>query len=155
MVLIAFDRHVGGRGTQPVKVRRLTDQEGQKLQRIVRRGTTSTVRGHNAHELFYAADGVLVTSVRQISSPHGPELFGQDPAALDDHLGALRALAAVSFGCAPAAVATSTMKDALPITATTSTGRRHSPVRRPPPGESALPCSKRCLRRRPARLRVI
>ncbi|MET7463162.1 hypothetical protein [Nonomuraea sp. NPDC005501] len=49
---------------------------------------------NNAHELFYAADGVLVTSVRQISSPHGPELFGQDPAALDDHLGALRALAA-------------------------------------------------------------
>ncbi|GAA3441326.1 hypothetical protein Pve01_07160 [Planomonospora venezuelensis] len=29
--------------TRPVKVRTLTDREGRKLQRIVRRGTTSTV----------------------------------------------------------------------------------------------------------------
>ncbi|WP_433445042.1 hypothetical protein [Nonomuraea sp. CA-141351] len=49
---------------------------------------------NNAHELFYAADGVLVTSVAQISSPYGPECFGQDPAALDGYLGALRALGA-------------------------------------------------------------
>ncbi|MEU1393599.1 MULTISPECIES: hypothetical protein [unclassified Nonomuraea] len=49
---------------------------------------------NNAHELFYAADGVLVTSVSQISSPGGPECFGQDPTALDDYLEALRALGA-------------------------------------------------------------
>ncbi|MFJ7587564.1 hypothetical protein ACIQZO_09240 [Streptomyces sp. NPDC097617] len=29
---------------EPVKVRRLTDQEGQQLQRIVRRGSTNSVR---------------------------------------------------------------------------------------------------------------
>ncbi|MFI6317766.1 hypothetical protein ACIBG8_09630 [Nonomuraea sp. NPDC050556] len=34
--------------TQPVKVRRLTDEEGQKLQRIVRRGTKRTVRYRRA-----------------------------------------------------------------------------------------------------------
>ncbi|MGV9303483.1 hypothetical protein ACWDLG_08945 [Nonomuraea sp. NPDC003727] len=49
---------------------------------------------NNAHELFYAADGVLVTSVNMHSFPHSLECFGQDPAALDDHLGALRALGA-------------------------------------------------------------
>ncbi|NUW35054.1 hypothetical protein HTZ77_27020 [Nonomuraea sp. SMC257] len=49
---------------------------------------------NNTHDLFYAADGALVTSVQQVSSPGGPECFGPDPAALDDHLGALRALGA-------------------------------------------------------------
>ncbi|GAA2265245.1 hypothetical protein GCM10010149_01620 [Nonomuraea roseoviolacea subsp. roseoviolacea] len=49
---------------------------------------------NNAHELFYAADGVLVTSVNMHSFPHSLECFGQDPAALDGHLGALRALGA-------------------------------------------------------------
>ncbi|WP_433259152.1 hypothetical protein ACQPYK_00065 [Streptosporangium sp. CA-135522] len=34
----------GGMVAEPVRVRRLTDQEGQQLQRIVRRGSTSTVR---------------------------------------------------------------------------------------------------------------
>lgn len=33
---------------EPVKVRRLTDQEGQRLQKIVRRGSTSTVRYRRA-----------------------------------------------------------------------------------------------------------
>ncbi|GAA3025858.1 hypothetical protein GCM10017559_59520 [Streptosporangium longisporum] len=36
--------------TRPVKVRRLTDQEGQKLQRIVRRGTAGTARYRRAIE---------------------------------------------------------------------------------------------------------
>ncbi|MEV1178541.1 hypothetical protein [Nonomuraea sp. NPDC049784] len=49
---------------------------------------------NNAHELFYAADGVLVTSVNMSSFPHSLECFGQDPAALDDYLGAWRALGA-------------------------------------------------------------
>ncbi|MER5445682.1 hypothetical protein ABT052_20785 [Streptomyces sp. NPDC002766] len=33
---------------EPVRVRRLTDQEGQKLQQIVRRGSTSSVRYRRA-----------------------------------------------------------------------------------------------------------
>lgn len=49
---------------------------------------------NNAHELFYAADGVLVTSVNMSSFPHSLECFGPAPAALDDYLGALRALGA-------------------------------------------------------------
>jgi hypothetical protein len=34
----------GGVVAEPVRVRRLTDQEGRKLQQIVRRGSTSSVR---------------------------------------------------------------------------------------------------------------
>ncbi|WP_329244623.1 hypothetical protein [Streptomyces canus] len=33
---------------EPVRVRRPTDQEGQKVQQIVRRGSTSTVRYRRA-----------------------------------------------------------------------------------------------------------
>lgn len=36
----------------PVRVRRLTDQEGQKLQQIVRRGSTSSVRYRRAMMLL-------------------------------------------------------------------------------------------------------
>lgn len=60
MVLITFDQRSGGRVTQLVKVRRLTDQEGQKLQRIVRRGTMSTVRYRRAMILLASAGGNTV-----------------------------------------------------------------------------------------------
>ncbi len=43
--------------TEPVKVRRLTDQEGQQLQRIVRRGSTNTVRYRRAMMLLASAGG--------------------------------------------------------------------------------------------------
>lgn len=49
--------------TQPVRVRRLTDQEGQKLQRIVRRGTTSTVR---AMMLLASAGGNTVPVIARL-----------------------------------------------------------------------------------------
>ncbi|MFF2519824.1 hypothetical protein [Streptomyces sp. NPDC058086] len=42
---------------EPVRVRRLTDQEGQKLQQIVRRGSTSSVRYRRAMMLLASADG--------------------------------------------------------------------------------------------------
>jgi transposase len=41
----------------PVRVRRLTDQEGQNLQRIVRRGSTSSVRFRRAMMLLASAGG--------------------------------------------------------------------------------------------------
>lgn len=41
-------------GVEPVRVRRLTDQEGQKLQQIVRRGSTSSVRYRRAMMLASA-----------------------------------------------------------------------------------------------------
>jgi hypothetical protein len=39
----------------PVGVRRLTDQEGQRLQQIVRRGSTSSVRYRRAMMLLASA----------------------------------------------------------------------------------------------------
>lgn len=47
----------GGVVAEPVKVRRLTDQEGQKLQQIVRRGSTSSVRYRRAMMLLASAGG--------------------------------------------------------------------------------------------------
>ncbi|TMR10305.1 IS630 family transposase [Nonomuraea turkmeniaca] len=66
MVLITFDRRSGGPVTQPVKVRRLTDQEGQKLQRIVRRGTMSTVRYRRAMILLASAGGNTVPVIARL-----------------------------------------------------------------------------------------
>ncbi|WP_308380001.1 IS630 family transposase [Streptomyces sp. ISL-43] len=51
---------------QPVKVRRLTDQEGQKLQRIVRRGSTSTVRYRRAMMLLASAGGNNVPVIARL-----------------------------------------------------------------------------------------
>lgn len=42
---------------QLVKVRTLTEQEGQKLQRVVRRGSTSTVRFRGTMMLLASAGG--------------------------------------------------------------------------------------------------
>lgn len=51
---------------QPVKVRRLTDQEGQKLQRIVRRGSTGTVRYRRAMMLPASAGGNSVPVIARL-----------------------------------------------------------------------------------------
>lgn len=42
---------------EPVRVRRLTDHEGQKLQQIVRRGGTSSVRYRRAMMLLASVGG--------------------------------------------------------------------------------------------------
>jgi hypothetical protein len=52
----------------PVRVRRLTEQEGQKLQRIVRRGGTSTVRFRRAMMLLASAGG---NNAARASVPRG------------------------------------------------------------------------------------
>ncbi|MDQ0772963.1 transposase [Streptomyces aurantiacus] len=49
----------------PVRVRRLTDQEGQKLQQIVRRGSTSTVR-YRRGMLLASAGGNRVPVIAQL-----------------------------------------------------------------------------------------
>ncbi len=51
---------------QPVRVRRLTEQEGQKLQRIVRRGSTSTVRFRRAMMLLASAGGNSVPVIARL-----------------------------------------------------------------------------------------
>jgi hypothetical protein len=61
-----FDQRSEGQVTQPVRVRRLTNQEGQKLQRIVRRGTTSTVRHRRAMILLASAGGSTVPVIARL-----------------------------------------------------------------------------------------
>ncbi|GAA4687177.1 hypothetical protein GCM10023324_47310 [Streptomyces youssoufiensis] len=51
---------------EPVRVRRLTDQEGQKPQRIGRRGSTSSVRYRRAMMLLASAGGNRVPVVAQL-----------------------------------------------------------------------------------------
>ncbi|WP_457031065.1 IS630 family transposase [Kitasatospora sp. P5_F3] len=51
---------------EPVRVRRLTDQEGQQLQRIVRRGSTSSVRYRRAMMVLASAGGNRVPVIAQL-----------------------------------------------------------------------------------------
>ncbi|WP_310729548.1 IS630 family transposase [Streptomyces sp. N2A] len=51
---------------EPVGVRTLTDQEGQKLQQIVRRGSTSSVRYRRAMMLLASAGGNRVPVIAQL-----------------------------------------------------------------------------------------
>ncbi|MCT9935419.1 IS630 family transposase [Planotetraspora sp. A-T 1434] len=51
---------------EPVRVRRLTDQEGQKLQQIVRRGSTSSVRYRRAMMLLASAGGNTVPVIARL-----------------------------------------------------------------------------------------
>ncbi len=53
---------------ESVRVRRLTDQEGQKLQQIVRRGSASSVRYRRAMMLLAAAGGNRVPVIAQLGS---------------------------------------------------------------------------------------
>ncbi|MBD3005495.1 IS630 family transposase [Streptomyces sp. 5-10] len=56
----------GGVVAEPVRVRRLTGQEGQKLQQIVRRGSTSSVRYRRAMMLLASAGGNRVPVIAQL-----------------------------------------------------------------------------------------
>jgi hypothetical protein len=56
----------GGVMAEPVRVRRLTDPEGQRLQRIVRRGSTSSVRYRRAMMLLASAGGNRVPVIAQL-----------------------------------------------------------------------------------------
>ena len=51
---------------EPVRVRRLTDQEGQKLQQIVRGGSTSSVRYRRAMMLLASVGGNRVPVIAQL-----------------------------------------------------------------------------------------
>lgn len=54
---------------EPVRVRRLSEQEGQTLQRIVRRGNTSTVRFRRAMMLLASAGGNSVPVIARLVQP--------------------------------------------------------------------------------------
>ena len=51
---------------EPVRVRGLTDQEGQRLQQIVRRGSISSVRCRRAMMLLASAGGNRVPVIAQL-----------------------------------------------------------------------------------------
>ncbi|MEV6740086.1 IS630 family transposase [Streptomyces sp. NPDC051104] len=51
---------------EPVRVRRLTDQEGQKLQQIVRRGSNNSVRYRRAMRLLASAGGNRVPVIAKL-----------------------------------------------------------------------------------------
>jgi transposase len=52
--------------TEPLRVRRLTDQEGQRLQRIVRRGSTNSVRYRRAMMILASAGGNRVPVIAKL-----------------------------------------------------------------------------------------
>lgn len=62
----SVDPTIGGVVAEPVRVRRLTDQEGQKLQQIVRRGSTSSVRFRRAMMMLASAGGNRVPVIAQL-----------------------------------------------------------------------------------------
>ena len=51
---------------EPVRARRLTDQEGQRLQQIVRRGKHGTVRMRRAMIIMASASGTLVPAIARL-----------------------------------------------------------------------------------------
>jgi transposase len=64
--VVTFDPTAGGVVAEPVRVRRLTDQEGQKLRQIVRRGSVSSVRYRRAMMLLASAGGNRVPVIAQL-----------------------------------------------------------------------------------------
>ena len=51
---------------EPVRARRLTDQEGQRLQQIVRRGKHESVRVRRAVIIMASASGTLVPAIARL-----------------------------------------------------------------------------------------
>ncbi|KOY53444.1 transposase [Streptomyces sp. XY332] len=63
---VTSDPTAGDAVAEPVRVRRLTDQQGQKLQQIVRRGSTNSVRYRRAMMLLASAGGNRVPVIAQL-----------------------------------------------------------------------------------------
>jgi hypothetical protein len=53
---------------EPVRARRLTDQEGQRLQQIVRRGKHGSVRARRAMIIVASASGTLVPAIARLAA---------------------------------------------------------------------------------------
>ncbi|GAA2685591.1 hypothetical protein GCM10009864_68840 [Streptomyces lunalinharesii] len=68
------DPSAGGAVAEPVRVRRLTDQEGQKLQQTVRRGSTNSVRYRRAMMLA-TAGGNRVPVIAHTPAPAAKRAF--------------------------------------------------------------------------------
>ncbi|MFJ9552159.1 IS630 family transposase [Streptomyces erythrochromogenes] len=55
---------------EPVRARRLTDEEGQRLQRIIRRGRHESVRVRRALIVMASASGTPVTAIARLVAAH-------------------------------------------------------------------------------------
>ncbi len=55
---------------EPVRARRLTDQEGQRLQQIVRRGRHESVRVRRALIIMASASGTTATAIARLVAAH-------------------------------------------------------------------------------------
>lgn len=66
LVGIEFSNQHGEARWRPVRVRRLTEQEGQKLQHIVRRGNTSSVWFRRAMMLLASSGGSTVPVIARM-----------------------------------------------------------------------------------------
>src|SRR6266516_138068 len=64
--LVLAGRVVGGAMAEPVRARRLTDQEGQRLQQIVRRGKHGSVRVRRAMMVMASASGTPVSAIARL-----------------------------------------------------------------------------------------
>ncbi len=51
---------------EPVRARRLTDEEGRRLQQIVRRGKHESVRVRRAMIIMASASGTLVSAIARL-----------------------------------------------------------------------------------------
>ena len=67
--VIAVEGEVGGLA-EPVRARRLTDQEGRKLQQIVRRGRHESVRVRRALIIMASASGTTVPAIARLVAAH-------------------------------------------------------------------------------------
>ena len=79
---------------EPVRARRLTDQEGSRLQQIVRRGKHGSVRVRRAMIIMASASGTPVPAIARLVAADEDtvrdviHLFNEKGlAALDPHLG--------------------------------------------------------------------
>ena len=71
---------------EPVRARRLTDQEGQRLQQIVRRGKHGSVRVRRAMIIMPSASGTLVRDALDLPGRVAEQLMskvGQGPRGRD------------------------------------------------------------------------
>jgi winged helix-turn helix protein len=59
-------RVLGGVMAEPVRARRLTDQEGSRLQQIVRRGKHGSVRVRRAMIIMASASGTPVSAIARL-----------------------------------------------------------------------------------------
>jgi len=57
---------------EPVRARRLTDEEGRRLQQIVRRGKHGSVRVRRVMIIMASASGTRVPSIARLVAADGP-----------------------------------------------------------------------------------